>query len=102
MTNLQPWTDIPQAPRPPGRVWDAERFPYVVRWTVSYPDRLTRWIDHTRVFSCPIQAAIAYSLPARCLGKECLRYNGGEPGKHLDRIAASRTPRPRRVRKAAA
>jgi hypothetical protein len=93
MTNPTPWTDYAPAPGKPDEnwrtlnVWDAERFPYLVRWNVATGDRLTKWRTLLREFATLEEAVAAYKRPFRGLSVDLVAYNGGPPGKHLDPLA---------------
>lgn len=94
MTN-QPWTDYPL--RYSGRTlnqWDTTAFPFAVRWYVSYPDRLTRYITNNREFSTLEEAVAAYKRPFRGLSVDLVMYNGKPPGQHLDMLARRKATKP--------
>jgi len=81
--NANPWTDYPEY----GRSWDVAARPFVVRWYVSYPDRLTRWVSRIREFATMEEAVAAYKRPFRGLSVDLMKYNGGPPGRHMDMLA---------------
>lgn len=76
--------------------WDAENFPFVVRWDVPYPDRLTRWVSHNRAFRTLAEAVAAYKRPFRGLSVDLVKFNGGKPGEHLTRLAWRKCNKPTR------
>lgn len=94
MTHLQPWTDYDAAvgrkPDPQNSrhtVWNCDEFPFVVRWSVPVSDRMTRWVTHGRYFKTIEEAVAAYKRGFSGLSVDLVKYNGGQPGKHLDTLA---------------
>lgn len=100
MANLpvQPWTETPAhvgfIGQPGFQKWDTANFPYVVTWAVSYPDRLTHWISHTREFRTLAEAVAAYRKPFKGLDVRLSVYNGGKPGEHMTRLAYRKCGKP--------
>lgn len=92
--NKMPWTDYPIIPRDRYKGWDAETYPFVVRWSVSYPDRLTRWITHNREFTNMAEAVAAYKRPFAGLSVDLVMYNGKPAGQHLDTLARRKATKP--------
>ena len=86
----QPWNDYPKA----GHPWDTAKFPYIVRWSVSYPDRLTTWITHIREFASLEEAVAAYKRPFKGLSVDLMMFNGGRPGQHMDQLARRKAAKP--------
>lgn len=62
-------------------------FPYLVRVTRPYPDRLTYYRTEVEYFRTRGEACKFYNAPKKGLSAELLMHNGKEPGKHLDMIA---------------
>lgn len=89
----QPWityTETGYMPDPEnsrGKIWDTANFPFVVRWSVPISDRLTRYISHNRAFRTMNEAIAAYKMPFKGLSVDCIMFNGGKPGQHLDTLA---------------
>ena len=75
-------------------VWDSENFPFAVRWSVSVADPRVRWRDHIRNFATLEQAIAAYKRPFRGLSVDVVKWNGGPPGHHLDRICWRKARKP--------
>jgi hypothetical protein len=79
----QPWTEYRAMTNP----WDTDAYPYCVRWYVSYPDRLTRWVTRICEFATLEEAVAAYKRPFQGLSIDLIAYNGKPPGQHLDLLA---------------
>jgi hypothetical protein len=92
----QPWTDYDARAGQTGwdNHWDAPNWPFVVRWSVSFPDRLTRWISHTRSFQTLAEALAAYKRPFAGIDVDLVKYNGGKPGQHLTTLARRKAGKP--------
>lgn len=89
----QPWQVhaetgyMPDPANPRHHIWDTATFPFVVRWSVPNNDRLTRWTSHNRAFRTMPEAIDAYLMPFKGLSVDCVMFNGGRPGEHLDTLA---------------
>ena len=102
MTTRTPWADYPdhevlrlQVTGPHERVlWDTAAHPYVVRWTVPYADRLTTCVTRIREFATLEEAIAAFKRPFRGLSVDLCGYNGGPPGRHMDRLAWRKCTKP--------
>jgi hypothetical protein len=94
--NGQPWSDYPEHKRanPYDSAWDVNAYPFVVRWYVSYPDRLTRWVTRIREFATLEEAVAAYKRPFRGLSIDLMKYNGKPSGQHLDMLARRKATKP--------
>lgn len=91
----QPWTTFPQRDGfREDNSWNAAEWPYVVTWSVSYPDRLTHWISFTRKFQTIEEAIAAYKMPFKGLDVSASMYNGGKPGSHMTRLAFRKCGKP--------
>lgn len=95
-TSNQPWNDYPEHKRKDiySPAWDAAAYPFVVRWSIPYPDRLTRWVSRIREFSTLEEAIAAYLRPFKGLSVDLVQYNGKPPGQHLDVLARRKCTKP--------
>ena len=85
MINSQPWDDYPARDR--HAQWDVQAHPFIVRWYVAYPDRLTRYVSRIREFATMHEAVAAYKRPFKGLSVDLMMFNGKPPGQHLDCLA---------------
>ena len=96
MTTRTPWEDYPdhevlrlQVTGPHARVlWDVEAHPFIVRWSIpSNAHRLTACVTRIREFATLEEAIAAFRRPFTGFSVDLCGYNGGPPGRHMDRLA---------------